>query len=125
MKSKNPGIYNGSIVATAIDQYKRMHIFKLYYAALFFYTLPFVLLFLFIADQLTIRTTDMVLWVMFLVALGPCGLIGIVLSVWGIIKASQRKSRVNKVIGLVGLCMGVGGIIAGILGVLLIYIVVS
>ncbi|MCW3074758.1 MAG: hypothetical protein JWP69_1827 [Flaviaesturariibacter sp.] len=67
----------------------------------------------------------MMFWMIFLVALAPCGIIGILLSIWGLVKSFKKKSKVNKIIGFAGLFLGLAGIIAGILGIMLIYVVVS
>jgi hypothetical protein len=67
----------------------------------------------------------MLFWLIFLLALAPCGFIGVFLCSWGLVKSVKKKSRINKVIGTVGLLLGLGGMVAGILGVLLIYVVVS
>ena len=105
--------------------YKRLNIFKLYYFVSFFYFLPFLSLFIFIIDQLTINKTEMMFWVIFLVSLAPCGIIGILLSVWGLVKSFKKRSKVNKIIGFAGLFLGLAGIVAGILGIMLIYVVVN
>jgi len=114
-----------SVLSGLISKNKRLNIFNLYYFALFIYAFPFISLFLFFIDQITFNKTEMWFWLIFLLALAPCGLTGILLCTWGLVKAFKRKSRINKVIGAVGLLLGLGGIVAGILSIMLIYVVVS
>lgn len=114
-----------SILTGLISKYKRLNIFNLYHFALFIYAFPFISLCLFFIDQMTVNKTEILFWLIFLLSLAPCGIIGILLCSWGLVKAFRRKSRINKVIGTVGLLLGLGGIIAGILGIMLIYVVVS
>jgi len=116
---------DGEISANQSGKVHKTGVLRIYYFAGIFYILPFISLLLFIVDQLTFRKTQMLFWVIFLVSLGPCGLIGIILCTLGLIKSFKRKSGSNKIIGFAGLLLGMGGIIAGILGFLLIYLVVQ
>jgi hypothetical protein len=113
------------VLSGIIKKYKGLNIFNLYYFVLFIYVFPFISLFLFFIDQITFNKTEMLFWLIFLLALAPCGFIGVFLCSWGLVKSVKKKSRINKVIGTVGLLLGLGGMVAGILGVLLIYVVVS
>ena len=55
----------------------------------------------------------------------PCSIVGLLLSIFGLVKSFRIKSRTNKVIGTLGLILGFGGISAGLLGIGLIYVVTS
>jgi hypothetical protein len=104
---------------------KSLNIFKPYYVALLFYAIPFLSLLIFIIDQFTVNKTDMWFWVIFLISLIPCSLIGFIISIIGIRRSTKNHSALNKVLGMIGMLLGLGGIIAGILGIMLIYLVTS
>lgn len=125
MTAINKSYIEEGMLTGLLNKFKRLNILSLYYFALFIYAFPFISLFLFFIDQVTFNKTEMIFWLIFLLALAPCGLIGILLCSWALVKSFKRKSRINKIIGTVGLLLGIGGIIAGILGVLLIYAVVK
>ena len=108
-----------------IYNFKELNILKVYYFAAIAYLLPFISFFIFIVDQLTVNKTDMIFWVIFLVALMPCAVIGVLLCIVGLLKSFKQKSKLNKIVGAIGLVVGLGGIAAGILSLLLIYVVVS
>jgi hypothetical protein len=108
-----------------LNSYRGSNILPLYYLTIFFYAFPFISLALFFIDQITFNKTEMLFWLIFLISLAPCGLIGMLLSIRGLVKAYQRNSRINKLIGFVGLALGLGGTISGILGLMLIYAVVN
>ena len=114
-----------SFVSALALQYKKLNILNVYYFVVFFYALPFLFLFLFLVDQFFFHKTDMLFWVIFLLSLIPSAVFGGVLSIIGIIKSGKIKSKINKFVGICLLCMGGGGIVAGILAVMLLYIVVS
>ena len=67
----------------------------------------------------------MVFWVIFLLSLMPCAVIGGVLSTVGLVKANKIKDRRNRVMGIVGMVLGFGGIVGGIVGIGLLYVVLS
>lgn len=100
-------------------------IYKIYFFATFVYVLPLISLGIFILDQLTVNKTEMIFWLLFLVGMLPCGLLGIVLSTIGFRKSIKNKNLFNKSIGIIGI---VGGLIflgGGLLGLMLIYVVVG
>jgi hypothetical protein len=113
------------ILTQLLTYNKQRKVIRLYYFALSFYVLPFIFLTVFVIDQLTFDATEMYFWVIFLISLAPCGLLGVSLCTWGLVKAFKRKSQLNKVLGFFGLAIGLGGICAGVLGFLLIYVVVQ
>ncbi|WP_336513821.1 hypothetical protein [Pollutibacter soli] len=110
---------------TAAGLFKRLNIFLIYYFVLGFYLFPFVSLFIFILDQLTVKRSEMWFWVIFLVSLAPCGLTGLVLSAIGLYKSFRRKSNINKIIGFAGVFLGIAGITGGVLGFMLLYMVLK
>jgi len=89
------------------------------------YALPIVSLILFVIDQLTFNKTEMLFWVLFLLGMIPCGLLGFVLSLIGLIKSLKKQVLLNKVIGFVGIAGGFLAIIGGVLGFMLLYVVVG
>lgn len=125
MTAINKSYTEEGILTKLVSKYKLLNIFNIYYFALFIYAFPFISLFLFFIDQVTINKTEMFFWLLFLLALAPCGLLGILLCSWGLVKSYKRKSKINKIIGSLGLLLGLGGIVAGILGIMLIYVVVN
>ena len=104
---------------------KKTGTLKIYYIAVIIYVLPLLSLGLFIVDQLTVNKTEMLFWVLFLVGLFPCGVLGLVFSIIGFRKSKRLKSKRNKVIGSIGIWGGAVSLIAGIFGVMLIYVVVG
>ena len=100
-------------------------ILKIYYFVFFFYSLPFISLIIFLIDLRGPQKTEMFFWVLFLVGLMPCSIVGFLFSIFGLVKSFRIKSRTNKVIGTFGLILGFGGIFAGLLGIGLIYVVTS
>ena len=114
-----------NMLSVFYSRYKRWNIFSQYSFALFAYAFPFVSLFLFFVDQASFNLTGMFLWVIFLLSLGPCGLIGLLLCSWGLFKAYSKNSRINKTVGFWGIFLGIGGIVGGILTLMLIYVIVN
>lgn len=104
---------------------KKNEIDKIYFLAIILFLLPLISLGIFILDQLTVNKTEMIFWLLFLVGMLPCGLLGTVLSIFGLRKAIKNKSVLNKSIGIIGI---VGGLIyfgGGLLGIMLIYVVIG
>lgn len=108
-----------------IRKYRLFNIYKRNYFAFAIYSLPFVCLLLFLVDQLTFHKTDMIFWVAFLMSLAPCAILGLLIFIWILISAFKNNSLINKIVGFIGLFLGICGVVAGILGVLLIYAVVN
>ncbi len=104
---------------------KGIEIYNLFFIVLIFYALPLVFLEIFIIDQLSNNCSDVTFWLLFLLGMAPCGIIGLVLSIIGLRKSLRKKSLLNKNIGILGLIFGVIYICGGILGLMLIYIVVG
>jgi MFS family permease len=100
-------------------------LFKLYYVAFGFYAFPILCLLIFVISSVSFHATELVFWVIFLVSLMPCALIGGALSTLGLVRASKRKDRRNKIIGIIGLVLGFGGILGGLLGIGLLYVVLG
>ena len=67
----------------------------------------------------------MLFWVIFLLSLIPCGLIGFTLTLIGFIKSIKRNNTPNKIIGGIGTTLGLVFIIGGVLGIMLLYIVIG
>jgi hypothetical protein len=108
-----------------IRRFKELGILKIYYFAIFFYALPFISVAIFILDQLTMNKTDMWFWVIFLVGLIPCGVIGLILSAIGLFRSIKNGGKLNRFIGFVGTAAGVLCFIGGLFGIALIYLVVQ
>ena len=100
-------------------------LFKLYYIAFGFYAFPFLCLLIFAIDFSTFHATQMVFWVIFLLSLMPCAVIGGVISTVGVVQANKIRDRRNKIMGIIGMVLGFGGIGAGILGIGLLYVVLG
>jgi hypothetical protein len=100
-------------------------IYKIYFLAIAIFALPFISLGVFIIDQFTFQKTQMVFWVLFLIGMLPCGMIGIILSSIGLRKSLKHKSRVNKYPGIIGIAAGIILLCGGIAGLMLIYVVVG
>ncbi|MEI6950001.1 hypothetical protein V9K67_22640 [Paraflavisolibacter sp. H34] len=113
------------ILASLLHKCRQLAPFRRYYLVFFLYALPFLFLALFILDEYTLNKTGMLFWLLFLVSPVPCGTLGFVLGLTGWIRARKKKSRVNKVIGMIAMLLGAGGLIAGIFGILLIIVVIS
>lgn len=102
-----------------------IRIYKIYWIAIFVYILPFISLGIFIIDQMTIHKTEMIFWLIFLVGMLPCSLVGMLLSYIGLRLSNKNKSKLNKSIGII--CF-IGGVIilgGGLFGSKLIYVVVG
>lgn len=108
-----------------IEGYKKIGIRKEYVFAVLIYFLPLISLGIFLLDQITIKSTDMVFWVLFLIGMIPCGIIGLTLSIIGLVKSLKKDNQLNKVIGVIGTVSGIICLLGGILGMMLIYIVVG
>lgn len=106
--------------------HRYQELLKIYVFAVVVYTLPFLCLAIFILDQLTVQKTDMYFWVFFLVGLQPCGLVGMLLSVIGLIWARKRTvHNVNLLLGIIGTGVGLLWLLGGAFGLALIYLVVA
>lgn len=99
--------------------------FKLYYIAFVFYAIAPICLLIFIVDMLTVGKTGLYFWVLFLVGLFPSMLIGFVLSLISWILSSKRKKKSNITMEMVATFLGGAGILAGLLGWGLLYVVVG
>ena len=75
--------------------------------------------------MVAVHATEMLFWVIFLLSLLPCALIGAVLSTVGLVRANKKKDRRNKIIGIVGMVLGFGGILGGLLTIGLLYVVLA
>ena len=75
--------------------------------------------------MMTFGATEMLFWVLFLVSLVPCAIFGLGFSIWGLVRANKLHDRRNRYIGIVAVILGVGGILAGLFGLMLIYVVVG
>lgn len=113
------------MLSAVINSYRKLGILKIYYFSIFFYFLPFFSLLLFLIDQLTLNQTEMLFFVGFLVGLIPCGLLGLTLSIIGLINSAKGKNRLNKIIGAIGTFAGIICLAGGIIGMMLIYVVVA
>ena len=125
MNSFEESVPKENMLSGFYSRYKGWNIFSQYYFALFTYAFPFISLFLFFVDKICFGLTGMFLWVIFLLSLGPCGLIGLLLCFWGLIKAYSRNSRINKTVDFWGIFLGIGGILGGVMTLMLIYVAVS
>lgn len=90
-----------------------------------FIFVPLLLLGLFVLDQFIFHQTGMFFWVGFLLSLIPFGTTGLILSIISSSKSIEEAGKLNKVIGIAGILVGIAYIIGGLLGVLLIYLVVQ
>lgn len=106
------------------EKIKNLEILPIYYYAILIYLLPMISLAIFLVDQLTVNKTEMLFWVIFLVGMLPCGIIGLSLSIVGLIKSRKSKNRQNTVLGLIGTIGGLICLIGGVFGITLIYVVV-
>lgn len=104
---------------------KKLALSKVYYFAVGCYILPILFFGVFLFDQFFIHKTDMLFWIIFLLSLIPCGLLGFVLFLAGFIKALKQSYWLNKLIGGIGTLLGIGIIGGGLLGLLLIYVVIG
>ena len=102
---------------------ERSRIFNLYFIVGVSYCFPFISLAVFLLDQATTQKTEMLFWVIFLVSPIPCGLIGLVLCIFALVKAFRKQSKINKIVGFIGVFLGLCSVIGGILGILLIIFV--
>jgi len=116
---------NSHTLADFEERPSMVPLFKLYYIAFGFYAFPFLCLLIFVIDFSNFHATQMVFWVIFLLSLMPCAVIGGVLSTVGLVKANKIKDRRNRVMGIVGMVLGFGGIVGGIVGIGLLYVVLS
>lgn len=98
---------------------------KIYYFVFGFYAISPVFLILFLLDIFTAKESNMLFWVISLVSLLPCCLIGFVLSVIGLRISLKRKVRININVGIVATVLGAIGLSVGVLGWLLFYVVVG
>lgn len=64
-------------------------------------------------------------WVIFLFSIIPCGLLGLLLVVTGLIKSIRAKHRINIIIGCIGTFASIVVIIGGITGMMLLYVVLG
>lgn len=101
------------------------NVYRLYYISIVIGLFPFISLVLFIVDLYTIKATDNVFWVVFLLGLIPCGLLAGVLILIGLIKAIRKKNHPNIAIGILGLICSLVIVVGGVVGFLLIYVVTS
>ena len=108
-----------------MEIFNKIEIYKIYFFALIVYMLPLISLGIFIIDQLTVNKTEMLFWVLFLVGMVPCGLIGMVLSILGLRKSVKNSNKINKTIGIIGIVGGLMFLGGGFLGFMLIYVVVG
>jgi len=113
------------MISYIIENFKRLGILKIYFFAICIYLLPLLSLGIFIVDQMTVNKTEMVFWVLFLVGMVPCGLIGLTLSIIGLIRSFKKENKLNKILGLLGTLGGLICLAGGILGFMLIYVVVG
>jgi hypothetical protein len=102
-----------------------IQIYKIYWIAIFVYSLPFISLNIFIIIQMTLHKIEMIFWLSFLLGMLPCSLVGMVLSYIGLRKSNRNKSKINKTIGIVGVIGGVIILVGGLIGLMLIYIAVG
>ena len=100
-------------------------IYKIYFFAIIVYVIPFILLGIFIIDEMTVNKTGAMFWALFLMSLLPCSLIVFVLSAIGLKKAIKNKNNFNKDMGTSGIVGGLILLFGGILGAGLLYIVLS
>ncbi|MBO6518117.1 MAG: hypothetical protein JJ975_16385 [Bacteroidia bacterium] len=96
-----------------------------YIAATLLYVLPLLFLCLFFLDQQGQNDRGMLFWVLFLLSMLPCGIIGGLLSFFRLRKDMRLNNKVNQGIGgfltLMGLLLSIGGL----LGFGLFYVVVG
>lgn len=98
---------------------------KLYYVAFAFYAMAPICLLILIVDMLTVEKTGLFFWALFLFGCFPSMLVGFVLSLTGWRVSSKRKSSSNIVTGRIATFVGAAGMIAGLLGWGLLYVVVG
>lgn len=104
---------------------KGLRIQKIYYFAISIYMLPLVSLGIFIVNPFSINGGKMHFWVLFLIGMIPCGLIGLTLSIIGLIKSFKNGIILNKIIGFIGFLIGLISLIGGRLGIMIIYVVIG
>ena len=109
--------------APEISETKNTGVFLPFYFVPFICAVPPLFLAAFIIDSAGNNT--MRFWIFFLVSLVPCGLLAVLLCAVGLYLGFKRKSRLNKILGFIGLFIGAGVILAGILAIGLIYVVVG
>jgi len=86
-----------------IVKYKQLAILKVYEVAFLVFMIPVILLGISIVDMLAADLTAMFFWVLFLLSLIPCGLIGLVLILIGVARSYRKQmSLLNKAIGFIG-----------------------
>lgn len=106
--------------------HRYQELLKIYVFAVVVYALPFLCLAIFILDQLTVQKTDAYFWVFFLVGLLPCGFVGMLLSIIGLVKSRKKAvHRMNLLLGIIGTGVGVLWLLGGAFGLALIYLVVA
>lgn len=89
------------------------------------YLLPLLSLLIFIIDLLTINISNMIFWALFLAGMLPCGIVGLIFSIVGIVKSYGEKKIMKNLIGSLGILLGFASIAGGVLGLMVIYAVVG
>ena len=101
-----------------LDRYRKLGIFKTYYLALFVCSLPIILILPLYIDQAFFNNPGNRIWSLFLLSLAPCGFIGIMIWIYGILKTANKGNDLNKVVGWLGFFFAMGLLLAGILGMM-------
>ena len=104
---------------------ERDKITRLYRLAVYSYITPFLSLALYILDSVTFGITQMLFFVLFLVGLFPLGTLGLVYTIRGLKISFSTKDYQKKDIGYANLLAGLIMIVAGLVGLGLIYIMVN
>jgi hypothetical protein len=103
--------------------FQQKGIYKKYIYAFISCLTPFVFLLIFLIDEFTFNFTDATFWALFLLALAPCSIIGIIIGIIGLNKSLKENSRKNRMIGTSIIMLATGELIFGVFGMMLIYLV--
>jgi hypothetical protein len=103
--------------------FEQKSIYKKYIYAFISCLNPFVFLLIFLIDEFTFHLTDATFWALFLIALAPCSIIGIIIGIIGLNKSLKENSTKNRMIGTSIIMLAIGELIFGVFGLMLIYLV--
>ncbi len=97
--------------------FQQKGIYKKYIYAFIACLTPFIFLLIFLLDEFTFNLTDATFWVLFLITLAPCSIIGIIIGITGLNKSLKENSRKNRMIGTSIIMLAAGELVFGVLGV--------
>ena len=75
------------MTSTMVEWHKRLGILNVYIFAVVLYCIPLLSLAIFIIDQFTFNKTEMLFWIIFLLGMIPCDVIGLALSIIGLVQS--------------------------------------